>query len=267
MNVRGISTGMYGWTERWKADGKEPAFAELFRACAEAGIDAVEIDATPETLALARSFGLAVSASYVGLPLHVPYADIDADRTVMPFAERLAEAGGTDLLLNADPKGSWRERQPKTDDDLKRQGENLTRIAERVGTLGLNVCMHNHADSKALCEADLRSVVEFAGESVGLCVDTGWAHSAGCDPTEWVRQYPERVFAFHLRNQSGRVPTEDLTEGDIDFAGLFRAAEAANYEGWLALELWHPPETKPVRSMVEDTVRSIAFVNRLLNRP
>ncbi|MGO4276360.1 hypothetical protein AB4Z22_42160, partial [Paenibacillus sp. TAF58] len=66
MNIRGFSSNMYGWFERWKSDGKEPVWEDLYRACAEAGLDAVETDATPEKLALVRSYGLTVSASYMG---------------------------------------------------------------------------------------------------------------------------------------------------------------------------------------------------------
>ncbi|PFP29555.1 hypothetical protein COJ96_10455 [Bacillus sp. AFS073361] len=103
MNIRGFSSNMYGWAERWKRDGKTPEWDELFRACAEAGLDAVEIDADTEKLKLARSYGLAVSASYIGLPLHVPFNTLDVERSVLPIAERLAAAEGSDLLLNADP--------------------------------------------------------------------------------------------------------------------------------------------------------------------
>lgn len=55
---------MYGWTERWKMDGKKPQWEDLFHACAEAGLDAVEIDADTEKLKLARSFGGRIGLLY-----------------------------------------------------------------------------------------------------------------------------------------------------------------------------------------------------------
>jgi sugar phosphate isomerase/epimerase len=196
--------------------------------------------------------------------MHEEYETLDVEQTVLPFADRLAEAGGTDLLLNADPYGGWKERLPKPEELAKRQGDNLTRIAELVAPLGLKLSLHNHAADRHNAEMDLRSVVEFAAPFVGLCIDAGWAHVAGCDPVEWVRRWPERIAAFHLRNQRGRVPAEDLLEGDIDFAALLQAAADADYRGWLALELWHPAETAPVRSMTEDVQRSIAYLQTLL---
>jgi sugar phosphate isomerase/epimerase len=254
---------MYGWIERWKMDGKQPEWKELFHACAEAGLDAVEIDADSEKLQLANFYGLKVSASYIGLPLHDPFQSLDIDNVVLPLAERLARAEGSDLLVNADPI-SWKNPIPKTEDQFKRQGENISRLAELVSPMGLKICLHNHASDYHNATGDLQSVIKYAEPQVGLCVDTGWAYVAGCDPAQWVRAYPDRVFAFHLRNQNGDIPTEDLLEGEIDLKALLSCPEISGYNGWMALELWHPQQTKPVRSMTEDVQRSLNFLKRLL---
>ncbi|MGG3468203.1 sugar phosphate isomerase/epimerase family protein [Neobacillus pocheonensis] len=265
MNILGFSSNMYGWTERWKMDGKKIEWNEIFQACAEAGLDAVEIDADPEKLKLARSYGLEVSASYIGLPLHEPFNNLDVERNVLPFAERLAAANGTDLLLNADPI-SWKTPIAKSEDHFKQQGENLSRISELVAPMGLKVCLHNHAADNHNATGDLRSVVQYADPRVGLCVDTSWAYVSGCNPIEWVNAYPDRIYAFHLRNQNGNVPTEDLLEGDINFASLIDSAASAQYRGWLALELWHPQNTKPKRSMTEDVQLSINYLRGFLRQ-
>jgi inosose dehydratase len=266
MNIRGFSTNMFGWFERWKADGLVWDYSDVFRACAEAGIDAVEIDATPEKLELARSYGLTVSASYIGLPLHESFKKLDVEHTIMPFAERLARAGGSDLLLNADPVGSWSNPQSKTESQVKQQGENLSIISEQIRPMGLRVCLHNHAADLHNALADLHSVVKYAESDVGLCVDTGWAHVAGCDPVKWIETYPERLFALHFRNQRGEVPTEDLLEGDLDFTRLLKATAAARYNGWLALELWHHKDTHPTRTMTENVRRSIDYLRNLVQQ-
>jgi inosose dehydratase len=266
MKILGFATNMYGWTERWKMDGRpQPhSWDDLLRECAEAGLDAVEIDATPEKLALARKYGLAVSASYLGLQLHEPFETLQFDKEILPFADRLAASGGKDLLLNADPWGSWTNPIPKQEEHFQRQGDNLSRIAELIAPFGLQVCLHNHAADPYNAEGDLRSVARYADPKVGLCVDTAWAHAGGCDPIAWIRDYPQRIRYFHLRNQKGRWPTEDLLEGDIDFRELIAAASKNGYEGWLSLELWHPHEIVPVRSMIEDVHRSITYLQKLL---
>jgi len=100
-------------------------------------------------------------------------------------------------------------------------------------------------------------VVEYANASAGLCVDTAGRMSPAAT------RYGTRVYAVHLRNQRGRTPAEDLLEGDIDLAAFVRALDAAGYYGWLAMELWHPPETRPVRTMTEDVARSGSWLREL----
>jgi sugar phosphate isomerase/epimerase len=271
MRIKGISTGMYGWQERYWREGKDAEWAELFRDCAQAGVAAVEIDPFPEVAELAAGYGLSVSASYVGLPLHEPLGWSELEDLVLPVAERLARAGGSDLLINADPKGGWGAPERKTEDEFKRQGEQLTRIADAVRSFGLNVCMHNHAADRHNAEGDLRSVIEYAAPDVGLCIDTGWAHAAGIDPLQWIRQYPGRVYAFHLRNQqsavsAGSIPTANLAEGDIDMRGIVMELAALGYSGWLGLELLQPPEPPAGYNMIEQVKTSIDYLNRLMKR-
>jgi inosose dehydratase len=260
----GISTALYGWTERYQRDGVEWDWARLYGDCAAAGVDAVETDPSPEKLAILTDLGLRVSASYVGLPLTLPFGRLAVEDSLLPIAERLSAAGGRDLLLNADLV-DWSKPVQKSDDDARRQGENLSRIAELVAPLGLSVALHNHAADPHNAEQDLRSVLLHSDAAVRLCLDIGWAHVAGSDPVGIVRAHAERVQAFHLRNQRGAVPTEDLLIGEIDIRALLDAAPG--YSGWLTLELWHPDTMRPERSMLEDTRRSVEHLRALLAEP
>jgi inosose dehydratase len=262
MNIKGFSTNMYGWQEQYWQKGIEVSWEEIFRHCVESGVQGVEIDPEPELLALARANGLSVSGTYIGLQLHEYYEALQIEESVMPAARRLAEAGGTDLVINADPKGGWDNPELKTEEEFKRQGDNLSQIAAAVSSLGLKVSMHNHASTKHNAEGDLRSVINYASPLVGLCIDTGWAHVAGCDPIELIRKYPDKVFAFHLRNQSGESPTEDLIEGEIDMGKLIAALADIGYEGWLAFEILHREDIHPKRTMVEDIQRSVNYLKQ-----
>jgi inosose dehydratase len=263
MNILGFSTALYGWTDRyWRENNKEASWEELFRFCAESGLDAVEIDAEPELVKLAKSYGLSISSSYIGLPLHEP--SINIEEAVLPVARRLAEAGGRDLLINADPKGGWGVSLPKTEEEFKIQGQHLANIAAAVSDLGIKVSMHNHADDQHNAEGDLRSVIEYASPEVGLCIDTGWAYVAGFDPIEWIKKYPNRVYSFHLRNQKGKTSTEDIIDGDIDMPGMIHELKKINYEGYLTFELVHYEETQAKRSMVEDTRISVEFLKKAI---
>lgn len=264
MEIRGFSSGLYGWIERSILEHNTAEMNAVLRDCAQSGLDALEIDANRESLDKTLALPLKVSGMYWGSPLHEPWGRLRAANSVLPLVERLASAGATHFIANADPKGGWDQRLPKTEEELRYQGENLSRLADLVRPLKLS--LHNHGHTQDLALADLRSVIEYADATVGLCVDTGWACVAECDPVSWVLRYPERIFAVHLRNQRGSIPTEDLMEGDVDMHALMEALRTANYRGWLTLELWHPPETQPLRTMVEDVRRSIAYLRELIGR-
>ena len=263
--MQGVSTATYGWQERYRADGVPFSLDRMLRDVAAAGFDAIEIDPEGGAAAACTRFGLRVSGAYVGVPLHLPWPEWEPERSVLDLAQHLAAAGARDVVVNADPKGGWAARQSKSEDELRRQGDNLSRLAAAVSAAGLRLSMHNHADRRADCEGDLRSVVEYASPEVGLCVDTGWAMVAGCDPVAWVRQHRDRVRAVHLRNQRGTVPTEDLLDGDMDLGAMIAALRGVGYAGWMTFELWHPESTRPQRSMLEDAQRSVREVRRLLS--
>ena len=262
MKIRGFSTDMWVWGERYSREGHHTSLKELLRDCAEAGLDAIEIEPDKENRVWAKNNGLTISGAYLNLTLHT--TDFDIEKIAMPFARKLAEAGGSDFVVNADSKADDENDGLKTEDEIRRQGEHLSRIAAAAGKLGLKTSMHNHAAEHTHAGNDLRSVVEYASPEVGLCIDTGWAFTAGYDPVEWIRQYPDRVFAFHLRNQMGQLPSEDLVEGQIDMRKLMGELADLEYQGWLTLELWHPAEIRPQRTMVDDVRISVEYLRKLI---
>ncbi|MEF3310939.1 sugar phosphate isomerase/epimerase [Paenibacillus sp. GYB004] len=264
MKIKGFSTNMYGWQDQYWQQGKDAPWEELFRKCRESGIDAVELDPTTEVLKLAKAQSLSVSGAYVGLLLHEPFEALRVEESVLPLATRVAEAGGVDLVINANPKGGWSNPEPKTEEEFKRQGDNLSRIADAVAPLGLKVSMHNHTAERHNADGDLRSVIDYASPEVGLCIDTGWAYVAGHDPIEYIRQYPEKLYAFHLRNMGGALPTEDLLEGDIDMRALIHELAHCGYDGWLTFELLHHKDISPKRTMIEDVRRSVDYLKKLI---
>ncbi|MFC5529682.1 sugar phosphate isomerase/epimerase family protein [Cohnella yongneupensis] len=260
----GYSTGLYGWGERWKLDGKPLDWNDIFQECRTAGLGAVELTSDQDLVKQALAHDLKVSAIYWGLPLHERLDEELVKREALLLAERLHAGGGSHLLVNADPKCGWYVAAPKSDDDFKRQGDNLSRIAHWLSSSSVRVCMHNHAASPYNAIGDLRAAIEFADSSVGLCVDTGWAHVAGLNPLDWITRYDDRIFAVHLRNHRGDVPTEDLIEGDLDLAAFAHKLRDIGYDGWLTMELWHRLDNAPIRTMTEDTALSIEWLRSVL---
>ena len=262
--IAGVATALYGWMERFARDGVEWDWDSLYGACAGAGVDAVETDPTPAKREILDGLGLRVSASYIGMPLTPPFADLGVEERVLPVARRLAAAGGEVLVLNSDAPGGGASA-PKSGAEVARQGENLSRIAELVAPLGLRVALHNHADTYEGAAGDLASVVDHAHAGVGLCIDTGWALVAGHDPVAWAREFGSRVHAVHLRNQSGALPTDTLRDGDLDVPAF--VAALGDFEGWLTLELWHPEPLVPRFTMAQAVRDSADYLRSLAAGP
>ncbi len=262
MQVKGIAANRWAWVSEANRPASEKNLDVFLREAAEAGYDAVE--AADENLAdSARRYGLEVCGTYVSGPLHRPWDELDVDRAILKPARAAAELGADYLVVNADPKGSWSRRERKSEDELKRQGENLSRLGEAVTPLGLRLLLHNHADSAPLHLDDLRSVTEFSAAVVGICLDTGWALVSGDDPVERVRALGPRLGGLHLRNHRGRVPTEWLGQGDLDVAAFVRALAETDYCHWLTTELWHREDASPRISLLEAQRRTVDLLRRL----
>jgi inosose dehydratase len=260
MRPLGISTALYGWMERYRRDGIDWDWQRLFGDCAEAGVDAVETDPLPDKLTILRDLGLGVSSSYIGMQLWQPLQRPHIEDEILPVAERLAAASGSTIVMNADlPK----DAPPESALDPRIQGENLSRIADAVAPLGLDVALHNHADHREAAQRDLDSVVLWSEPSVGLCIDTGWAVVSGHDPVQWITAHRSRVRALHLRTvAAGGVPAEDLTTGTPAMGPLLGAL--SGFDGWLILELWHPEPLQPARTMIEAVRRSTGLLRRIM---
>ncbi|MGF7049940.1 sugar phosphate isomerase/epimerase [Paenibacillus sp. DS2015] len=260
MNSKGYSSAHYGFMHEYERLNGTPIPLEiLMRKIAESGVSAFESDPTDELVSLAKEYGLSISAAYVGMNLHESADSLQLDNNLLPLLERMACHEVPTLLLNANPKGGWSSPEVKTDDELKRQGENIARIDEIAKAYGIVCCFHNHGATRLLAEGDLRSVTEFAGKEVKLCIDAGWAHVAGFDPIAWIRTYSDRVHAVHLRNQRGPVPSVQFDEGELDAAELLSTLSEIGYSGWLTFELYHLLETSSALSVAEATKRSVAF--------
>ena len=257
--MRGIAANRWAWSSEAGRPGSEKTLETFLKEAAEAGYDAVECLAEGLSEG-AKAHGLKVCGAYVGGPLHQPWDNINAEEVFLKPARELAEMGGDYLNVNSDPKGTWQERQRKTEDELKRQGENLSRLAKEVEPLGLRILLHNHANTLDLHLDDLKSVTEYADPSVGVCLDTGWAITSQDDPVERARALGARLGGLHLRNQRGEVPTEWLGEGDMDVAAFLAVLKESGYAGWLTTELWHRKDMSVTRSMREDQRRTVELL-------
>jgi len=260
--VKGISTQRYGWSSEPDRPESEKTLEAFLAGAAEAGCDAVE-SYEPGIGPQLSKHGLVVSGAYVGGMFHGSFESLQVEQQILPTARAVAELGADELVVNCDPKGSWGQRERKTADEIRRQGENLTTLAEMIAPLGLRLAMHNHANQLDLHLDDLRAVTEFSGEAVGVCLDIGWALTSEDDPVARAEALGSRLTALHVRNQVGPQPTEWLGEGDIDISALVGVLRGQGYANWLTLEIYYPQGMVRTASIVENYRRSVSLLRRL----
>ncbi len=260
--MKGVATVRFPWSSEAGRPEDEKTLDTFLQEAAEAGYDAVEHVCDGIEAGLER-YGLQLSGGYASFAAHERWENLDLEDAVMADARRTAELGGDHMSINCDPKGSWSNRERKTEDELKRQGENLSKLADILDELGLALNMHNHANRLDLHLDDIKSVTQFADDSVGICLDTGWTLTSGDAPLSRLHDLGERVRGLHLRNQVDDQPTEWLGQGQMDI-GLFLAElNAQGYDGWLTTELWHREDVPRTMSLVEDQRRSVELLRNL----
>jgi len=262
--MKGIAANQWAWKSEANRPAEEKTLETFLSEAAQSGYDAVEY--LDEGLGeAARRHGLSVCGAYASAPFHLSWDELNAELSLIGPARQVAELGGEYLSVNCDPKGRWNNRERKTKDELKRQGENMSRLAKEVEPLGVRILMHNHANHPDLHYDDLRSVTEYAAPSVGVCLDTGWALTSLDDPVGRARSLGDRLGGLHLRNQVGPVPTEWLGEGEMDVAAFIAVLKEIGYEHWLTTELWHRNDTAVTRSLLEDQEQTVELLRKLWN--
>ena len=260
--MKGFATNQWPWSSEANRPDHEKTLETFLTEAADAGYDAVECLADGLAEA-AKGQGIRVCGAYVGGPLHKRWWTLKAKKAFLTPARQIAELGGDYLVVNSDPKGAWNERQRKTEDELKRQGENMSRLARELEPLGLRLLLHNHANTSDLHLDDLKSVTDYAAPEVGVCLDTGWALTSADDPVERARALGRRLAGTHLRNQRGEVPVEWLGEGDMDIAAFVQVLKDIDYSGWITTELWHRQDVDVTRSLVDDQRRTVELLRQL----
>jgi len=89
---------------------------------------------------------------------------------------------------------------------------------------------------------------------VGLCFDTGHYRFGGGDPVAALRQFADRLWHVHFKDQDPQVAARsraeqwdydrsiaegifcELGRGDVDFPGALEVLQEIGYDGWIVVE-------------------------------
>lgn len=118
------------------------------------------------------------------------------------------------------------DRPVLSDDDVKRYGEHLSALADRMKAAGLPMSYHHHMGTIIEAEDDVHRLMEATDTSVGLLFDTGHLHLAGCDDIMRVMtRWTDRINHIHVKDVrddvAARVRAERLSFLDGVFLGMF----------------------------------------------
>ncbi len=175
----------------------------------------------------------------------------DGARPVIVLAdEPTADPARTDAAGRIQPALSLTERQW---DDAAKGAE---RIAAAVrDAAGLRTVFHHHCAGYVETPDEIDALMQRTDPSlVGLCLDSGHATYGGGSPLELLSRHRARTWHVHFKDCEPRVAERgrrerwdyraalrhglfcELGQGSVDFSGLLRDLQQANYDGWIVVE-------------------------------
>jgi len=187
--------------------------------------------------------------------------------SVMPFAEFLAAAGGSRLVVRALPS-AWQAGE-LTADAIAIAAEGWNQVGAATSRLGVTVSLHVDCLSAAADAKTLEALLDATDPSqVGLTLDTAELTLAAQDPVAVYRRHRDRVDHLHLKDtryvddlgerQRPHAETVMLQAGGergverwfyecgtpgglVDFPALLDELDADAYGGWLVFESEQTP--------------------------
>jgi inosose dehydratase len=179
----------------------------------------------------------------------------------------LLEAMGCDVLVFAETTGAVhgdRHRplsaRPRLDrDGFARLAAAVTRLGEHTRRRGVRLAVHHHMGTVVQTESDIDALLERAGDSVWLLLDTGHLAYAGGDPAAVARRHARRVAHVHAKDVRALVLRDVLDrdlpfldavlagvftvpgDGAIDYGPVLSPLAEVGYSGWLVVEAEQDP--------------------------
>jgi inosose dehydratase len=241
-----VSIQSYVWHQIYEACGKrlEDHLDETLLSIAQSGIEAFE--SPVPTAEYAKKLGPALSKSglrmpsmYAGGTLHTEDWRKSIDE-VLVKARMGRELGATIVTVNPNPI-AWGKPLDKSDDELKRQGEALQALGEKVAAEGMTLAYHTHDAEMRQGAREFHHMMQATEPSVvGMCLDTHWVYrGAGNSQVamyDVLKMYGSRLKTLHIRQSIGGVWSEVLGDGDMDYGPLANVLRAMKLEGPIVME-------------------------------
>ncbi len=180
------------------------------------------------------------------------------------FEKKAAEAGEIGMKYLICPYVG----PQKSVDDFKRLAEQFNKSGEICKKNGLRFAYHNHGYSFIPLDGQLPQDIMMQNTDAGLVdyeMDIYWVVSAGADPEEWVKKYPNRFRLCHVKDRGKQYDSKeenasvDLGTGSIDFAKILKTAKAQGMQYYI-VEQERYDNTTPMKSAEADA----AYMKKLV---
>ncbi len=136
-----------------------------------------------------------------------------------------AASTGAEYLIVPSTPGNLR----KTLDDWKAVAENYNKLGELCKKAGMRFGYHNHTFEFKAIDGILPMEFLIASTEKDLVffeADLFWVTRAGYDPLRLLKQFPGRIFLFHVKDANADLEPATVGKGIIDFKSIFEIARA-----------------------------------------
>lgn len=244
-----LACNTYPWFTFDQRDGRDfyadlPAAAAAVAAC---GIESLEPNL--ESLALADAYvaalkphGVRMDSVYVNTVLHEAAAVEASIEEAVRITTRARDLAGTRLVVTNPRPISWGGPENKTDDEIRRQGEALNRLGQRLTAEGLTLAYHNHDSELRLGAREFHHMLAATNPAhVKFCFDAHWIYRGSGDSNvavfDAIRLYGDRVVEVHLRQSTNGVWDEVFAPvSDLDYPAILAALRERGSRPLLTLE-------------------------------
>jgi inosose dehydratase len=214
-----------------------------------------------------KARGLSLLASWVSVRLHDANQHEQSAADAIRTARLLATVGGKEnfIVLGNDPyvdpirtkyAGRITLEMGMSDAqwDTFAQGANL--VAKRVmEATGLRTVFHHHIGTLVETPAETERLMAMTDPAIlGLVFDTGHWTFGGGDPVTGIRQFKDRIWHVHFKDQEPTVARQsrehdwdgltsvghgvfcELGKGSVDFPAVLATLREIGYDGWIVVE-------------------------------
>ena len=261
-----VGSQLYGWGQYCQRAGKPVDHDEIFAALkiagydyAEGTLDLVDHAANAKFSERLRYHGLMPVSLYTGGEFHIVGRASRTAHWIIEAAKAAKKVGFETIVCNPDAVG-----RDKTDLELAIQASALAELGQELNRAGMKLGLHQHTPEFRKHAHEFHETFrQTRSKEVGFCIDTHWLYRGGVMPLDALKQYGDRVCAWHLRQSRGGIWWEDLDDGDIDYPALVTMAQEQKVPLRLTVELALEEGTLISRDAATNHVRSRLWVKRI----